>query len=261
MASSLSSAAAAAAASPALLPTTSPSTPLPTSLSAIQGRNWKIVDPDGREVPQELVKQAIQEEEIKLLTPEARRFLELINSNLASLTIRKCAKLFTNTDLKNKNPAYDAPLLCPGFSEEKTRAFALHFFGLGCDPAKKNEWMDCFAEKSGYTVANYSATVGKKKIREHLEGMFKGSPPLKYPMQLLLVRDNMTVALLINELNDKRGFPLFSLNFFNPNGKCILNGDFYNLPGAAGEVIRDLVTVPKDGVQVLEQQASGCKIQ
>lgn len=255
MASALSSAAAAAS------PAHSDPIPLSPALSRLYGRNWKVVDcSDGSTVDPSLVQSVIEPDYTKLLTESQKTFLTQIDNNLAFLTTRKCAQLFANIDIEDGSSTYDKPLLDPSASEAKTMAAALTFFGYGCNPDTKNEWMNCFAEESGYIIASKSAITGKRKIRAHLETLFKGSPPLTYPMVILEVKHNMTIAFLINKLNDGRGFPLVSLNFFDNENNCIFNGDFYNFYEAAGEVIWDLVTVPADGCQVIKQQTSGCTI-
>ena len=202
-------------------------------------RKWKIVDDQGKEVPFHVFESAILGQEKASLDSKSEAFLGQIASKMATLTMRQAVKLFTNQELKDPDPVYDQPLLRIDISEADTRKAAARYFGFGCDPTKRKEWMDCFAEKSVYTINNIEYATGKNGIQEHLKKKFSqldmmtgDQEALPFEMITLNVHHNMAIAVLINKFANG-GFPLVSLDFFNEKGKVIFNGDFYSFYSAA----------------------------
>lgn len=219
------------------------------AVATMQGRNWKVVDSDNKKIPFDVFQTAVVDQAAKekgiTLSDKDKTFLGTIFTKMETLTAREAVKLFTNQSLKSKDSAYDLKLLKPGFDEAKTYQFAANYFGLGCDPEKRNEWIATFADKSVYTICNREYATGGKGIRKHLEEKFKQldaitgeKTPLTFEMVTINVVHNMAISVLINRLPNGRGFPLVSLDFFDDNGKVLFNGDFYSFWDAAIEVPR-----------------------
>lgn len=216
--------------------------------------NWHghIVTRDNMQVPLDVFIQAFDQETAVPLSPLEQTTFQRFKANSESATFNTFLNEFIGKRVTV--PGGDVPIYNAHCNPEVTRKHALHYFGLGCDPTKKEEWMASFSKKGLYIVLNTDYYYGTD-IPKRLRAEYQKAPPMTFEGRFLIVDGNMTYSIILNKLNNGTLFPLVSINCFDEvTGEVILNIDAYSRTDATRKVIVDLATVPSDALTVLNQQ-------